>query len=69
MLGQANVVMINEAEESTPLGRAEWLKLVGALTGGEAAANKEFAKIEAKYNTAVTAAQAATGRPTVFASR
>lgn len=37
-------------KESTPLGQAEWIKLVGLLTGEERRANAVFSDIENKYN-------------------
>lgn len=38
-------------KETDPLGQAEWLKLVGLLTGQTRRANAVFADIEKKYNT------------------
>lgn len=63
----ADIYLLNEVDELTPLGRAEWIKVVGALTGAEAAANTVFAGIESRYNAAVLAASKATQRPTVYA--
>ena len=37
-------------QETTPLGQAEWIKLVGLLTGTEKKANAIFNEIEARYN-------------------
>ena len=38
-------------KETTPLGQAEWLKLVGLLTGEPDKAMQIFAQIEQRYNT------------------
>lgn len=38
-------------KETNPLGQAEWIKLVGLLTGETRRANAVFADIERKYNT------------------
>lgn len=37
-------------KELSPLGQAEWVKVVGALTGHEAEADSLFAGIESRYN-------------------
>ena len=37
--------------ETNPLGQAEWIKLIGLLTGEPRRANAVFADIETKYNT------------------
>lgn len=38
-------------KETDPLGQAEWIKLIGLLTGETKRANAVFADIETKYNT------------------
>lgn len=43
------VVANSEWLESTPLGRAEWIKFFGALTGTETRAEAEYDKIKARY--------------------
>jgi len=53
--------------ESTPLGRAEWVKFFGLLLGKEAEAEAAFAAIETEYNGLVAKVKAASKRPTVFA--
>ena len=53
-------------KELTPLGQAEWLKVVGLLTGNEALANETFAGIEERYNDLRAKAAAQEKRPTVF---
>ena len=45
-----NVVPINEYMEEHPLGKAEWIKVIGVLSGKYAAADSIFKTIEAKYN-------------------
>jgi len=40
---------INEWQESSPLARAEWIRLLGALTGRLHEADSVFAEVEAKY--------------------
>ena len=37
-------------KELTPLGQAEWIRLIGLLTGCEEEANQCFDEIERKYN-------------------
>ncbi|GAA5101818.1 ABC transporter substrate-binding protein [Haloechinothrix salitolerans] len=51
-LRKADVTVVANAEwlEASPLGRAEWLKVMAALTGEEAAAEKMFERIESGYH-------------------
>ncbi|MGV0625503.1 ABC transporter substrate-binding protein [Mycolicibacter minnesotensis] len=62
-LRQAGVPVIADAEwlESTPLGRAEWIKVFAALTGTERRAGGIYAAIRTGYNTLVK--QAAATKP------
>lgn len=53
-------------KELTPLGQAEWIKVVGLLTGNEAKANEIFDGIESRYNSLKAFADTARVRPTVF---
>lgn len=55
-------------KELTPLGQAEWIKFIGLLLGMEEEANREFAKIEARYNElkALTTDKEIGKRPVVF---
>ncbi|REE96880.1 ABC transporter substrate-binding protein [Thermomonospora umbrina] len=57
-LRQAGVKILANAEwqEATPLGRAEWIKFVAALTGGEATATRVFDKVAADYGALVAKA-------------
>ncbi|WP_242424707.1 ABC transporter substrate-binding protein, partial [Frankia sp. EI5c] len=56
-LRAAGIPVVANAEwlESDPLGRAEWVKFMAALTGDEEKAGKIFDRIEADYNTTVDA--------------
>lgn len=53
--------------EENPLGRAEWIKLFGALFDQQAKAQRIFNQIETDYLQAKALAKAATARPTVMA--
>ncbi|AWS43862.1 ABC transporter substrate-binding protein [Streptosporangium sp. 'caverna'] len=61
-LRQAGIKVVANAEwlESTALGRAEWIKLMAALTGTEAKATGVFGKIESDYTALAAKAEAAT---------
>ena len=60
-------------KETNPLGQAEWIKLVGILTGETKRANAVFADIEKKYNTLKEEVEKATSDnkklPTVISGR
>ncbi len=43
------IIYINEWQEGSPLARAEWLRLLGALTGHLHEADSVFAEVEEKY--------------------
>ena len=43
-------IYINEWQESSPLARAEWIRVLGALTGKLHEADSVFAEVETKYN-------------------
>lgn len=53
-------------KEITPLGQAEWIKVVGLLTGTEKRANEIFAGIEERYNNLRAMTDTVSHRPTVF---
>ncbi|MEV7009251.1 ABC transporter substrate-binding protein [Streptosporangium sp. NPDC051022] len=61
-LRQAGVAVVANAEwlESTALGRAEWIKVMAALTGTEAKAAEVFGKVEADYAALAAKVKAAT---------
>ncbi|CAG5072812.1 hypothetical protein DYBT9623_04353 [Dyadobacter sp. CECT 9623] len=44
------ILVNSEWVETTPLGRAEWVKLMGALLNKEDEVNRRFDKIEKEYN-------------------
>lgn len=53
-------------KELTPLGQAEWIKVIGLLTGNAEKANKEFSAIEQRYNDLKAKVADVKTRPTVF---
>lgn len=60
-------VMLNgDWTEQSPLGKAEWIKLFGALYGLDAKANSIFSEIETAYNSTLALAKKATTKPTVL---
>lgn len=58
-----------EYMENTPLGRCEWIKFIGAFLGKEKEADSIYNEIEQNYLKAVTLAQTATQKPTVFSEK
>jgi iron complex transport system substrate-binding protein len=50
---KAGIIVVNNAEylEQNPLGRAEWIKVAGLITGKEQEAMDLFANISNEYNT------------------
>ena len=42
-------IYINEWQEGSPLARAEWIRVIGALTGRLHQADSVFAEVEARY--------------------
>ncbi|MDD3701626.1 MAG: ABC transporter substrate-binding protein [Bacteroidales bacterium] len=56
--------------ESDPLGRAEWIRLIGLLSGCQAKADSIFFSIAKEYNQLKElVASSVTNRPTVFADK
>lgn len=53
-------------KELTPLGQAEWIKVIGLLTGKATEANKVFAGIAERYNGLKAMVDTVKKRPTVF---
>lgn len=52
--------------ETTPLGRAEWIRVVGMMTGRREDADAWFNEIESRYNALKDLCVAVKTRPTVF---
>lgn len=67
-LSQAGIpVMVNsEWVETTPLARAEWVKLLAALLNKEKLVNKRFGKVEAEYNRLAALAKNVKSKPAVI---
>jgi iron complex transport system substrate-binding protein len=63
------LVTITAYDELTPLGRAEWIKLMGLLTGKEHRADSTFAAIEGRYNHLKSLTQNVAHRPTVLSGK
>ena len=51
------LIYINEWQESSPLARAEWIRVIGALTGRLHHADSVFHEVETKYNGLITKSQ------------
>ena len=60
------IILNGDWNEQTPLGKAEWLKLFGALYGLEEKADSIFRNIETEYNNTLALAKKATSKPTVL---
>jgi len=69
-LRSAGVPVVANAEylEPTPLGRAEWIKVMAALTGDELRATAVFDQVEAAYRENATLAAGAAPVPVVAGS-
>ncbi len=67
-LRNANIPVVLNAEwlESTPLGRAEWVKLMAALTNQEVLVNKKFDSVAKAYNELVQLSGKAKTHPRVI---
>ncbi|MBD3582825.1 ABC transporter substrate-binding protein [Flavobacterium selenitireducens] len=61
------VLLNGDWNETTALGKAEWIKLFGALYGLEDKADKIFSDIEKSYNETLALAKSAKTKPTVVA--
>ena len=61
-------VLNSDWVETTPLGRAEWLKFTALFYNQEATANQAFDDIAIRYNEAVALAARAETQPVVFAN-
>ncbi len=60
------VALSGEYMETSPLGRAEWVKFMAALFNQEATAETSFANKVTQYNDLVAQVATVTERPTVF---
>ena len=67
-LRQAGVPVLINSEwiETTPLGRAEWVKLLAALLNKETVVNKKFKEIEKEYVRLTSLAKKATSKPSLI---
>ncbi|HXD78979.1 MAG TPA: ABC transporter substrate-binding protein [Puia sp.] len=65
---QAGIPVLPDADwlETTPLGKAEWVKLIGALTGREDIVNPKFDSIAAAYQRLASIGRSAPQRPSVI---
>jgi iron complex transport system substrate-binding protein len=61
-----NVMVNSEWLETTPLGKAEWVKVMAALLNKEELANKKFDQIAKKYNELKTLLEDVEDKPTVI---
>ncbi len=61
------ILLNGDWNEQTPLGKAEWIKLFGALYGLEEKANQLFSNIEKEYLSTLELAKKTTSKPTVLA--
>lgn len=55
------IVYLRESAEQDPLGRAEWIKLLGLIAGKKEAADTIYAKVKERYNSLVSKASAIKG--------
>ena len=61
------IIFNGDWTEKTPLGKAEWIKLFGALYDLDDKANEIFNSIEKEYNSALALAKNSKTQPTIFA--
>ena len=60
------IIEMADYMETTPLGRAEWIRLLGRLYGRAAEADSIFKSVESKYNTLAAKASKLEKRPKVL---
>lgn len=63
---QGTYIPVTEYQESHPLGRAEWIKFFGVLTGKKEMADSIFMQIERRYVDARERMDNRSNKPTVF---
>lgn len=61
-----NLLVNSEWLETTPLGKAEWVKVLAALLNKEALANQKFSEVAQKYNKLKSAVDTTTSNPLVI---
>jgi iron complex transport system substrate-binding protein len=60
------VGIVSEYMESTPLGRAEWIKFLALFFNRESVAEKEFSQTASRYRSIANQVKSVKTRPTVF---
>jgi len=67
-ISDAGIPVVPDAEwlETTPLGRAEWVKLIGALTDRENEVDKKFDSVEKTYLALAAIGSSAKQKPSVI---
>ncbi|MGV8139006.1 MAG: ABC transporter substrate-binding protein [Mangrovibacterium sp.] len=63
------LVPVAAYEEETPLGRAEWVKMIAAFTGRETKADSAFNAVATRYETLKKLASGVENRPTIFSGK
>ena len=67
LIGAGIPVLLNsEWLETTPLGRAEWVKLMAVLLNKEALVNQKFGDLEKEYHRLAALTQKATIKPSII---
>lgn len=61
------IVYMRESSEEDPLGRAEWIKLLGLITGKKEAADAIYTNAKSQYTSLAAKAKGVKNRPTVMA--
>lgn len=64
-----NLVPMAAYEEETPLGRAEWIKMIAAFTGHEQEADSIFNALASRYRSLKSLASKVEKRPTIFSGK
>lgn len=64
-----NLVPMAAYEEETPLGRAEWIKMIAAFTGQETQADSIFEAVENRYESLKALTAKIDKRPTIFSGK
>lgn len=64
--GKAVTIKMADTLEDTPLGRAEWIRFLGMLTGTEAQADSIFSQVETRYTALAKQGRQAAAKPKVM---